>query len=60
MVATTDDNVWVTGVLVLIVPVALVLLPPAPAPVGILPACLREQLDHDPEAARVPSWASVE
>ena len=62
MLATTDDNVWVTGVVVLIVPVAvaLVLLPLALAPVGVLPACLRERLDDGPEAARVPSWASVE
>ncbi|MFE0537810.1 hypothetical protein ACFW20_27660 [Streptomyces nigra] len=62
VLATTDDNVWVTGVLVLIVPVAvaLVLLPLPLAPVGVLLACLRERLDHDPEAARVPSWASVE
>ncbi|MEV8091692.1 hypothetical protein [Streptomyces nigra] len=42
------------------VAVALVLLPLALAPAGVLLACVRERLDHDPEAARVPSWASVE
>ncbi|NEB00409.1 hypothetical protein [Streptomyces sp. SID13726] len=47
MLATTDDNVWVTGVLVLITPVAvaLVLLPLALAPMGVLLACLHERLD---------------
>ncbi|MEU6763868.1 hypothetical protein ABZ916_15260 [Streptomyces sp. NPDC046853] len=43
MLATTDDNVWVTGVLVIITPiaVALVLLPLVLAPVGVVLACLR-------------------
>ncbi|MGW4103568.1 hypothetical protein [Streptomyces sp. NPDC004976] len=47
MLATTGDNVWVTGVLVIITPVAvaLVLLPLALAPMGVLLACLRERLD---------------
>jgi hypothetical protein len=46
MLATTDDNVWVTGVLVIITPVAvaLVLLPFVLAPVGVLLACLHGQL----------------
>ncbi|MFE6163924.1 hypothetical protein ACFQ7F_33990 [Streptomyces sp. NPDC056486] len=46
MLATTDDNVWVTGVLVIITPVAvaLVLLPVVLAPVGVLLACLRARL----------------
>ncbi|MGI5347310.1 hypothetical protein ACQEU8_03850 [Streptomyces sp. CA-250714] len=50
ILATTDDNVWVTGVLVIITPVAvaLVLLPLAPAPVGVLLARLREQDDGGP------------
>jgi hypothetical protein len=49
MLAATDDNVWVTGVLVLITPVAvaLVLLPWALAPVGIVLACLRQRLAHE-------------
>ncbi|MFF1278159.1 hypothetical protein ACFVZC_33015 [Streptomyces marokkonensis] len=49
MLATTGDNVWVTGVLVIITPVAvaLVLLPLALAPMGVLLACLRERLDGD-------------
>ncbi|MEV8315039.1 hypothetical protein AB0Q95_12760 [Streptomyces sp. NPDC059900] len=43
MLATTDDNVWITGVLVIITPVAvaLVLLPVVLAPVGVVLACLR-------------------
>ncbi|MGW6054201.1 hypothetical protein [Streptomyces sp. NPDC055189] len=46
MLATTDDNVWVTGVLVIIAPlaVALVLLPVVLAPVGVVLACLRARL----------------
>lgn len=46
MLATTDDNVWVTGVLVIITPVAvaLVLLPVVLAPVGVVLACLRARL----------------
>ncbi|MFI6567217.1 hypothetical protein [Streptomyces sp. NPDC050534] len=46
---TTDDNVWVTGVLVVITPiaVALVLLPFALAPMGVLLARLHERLDGD-------------
>ncbi|MGA5515483.1 hypothetical protein [Streptomyces pseudogriseolus] len=48
MPATTDDNVRVTGVLVVITPVAvaLVLLPLALAPAGTVPACLRKRLAH--------------
>jgi hypothetical protein len=50
-----DDNVWVTGVLVLITPsaVALVLLPFALAPIGVLLACLHEHLDRDMGEARL-------
>ncbi|MFD4988180.1 hypothetical protein [Streptomyces sp. NPDC058374] len=46
MLATTDDNVWVTGVLVIITPVAvaLVLLPLVLAPMGVVLACLRARL----------------
>ncbi|RII15969.1 hypothetical protein DSC45_17140 [Streptomyces sp. YIM 130001] len=46
MLATTDDNVWVTGVLVIITPVAvaLVLLPVVLAPVGVVLARLRARL----------------
>ncbi|GGV66588.1 hypothetical protein GCM10010277_74480 [Streptomyces longisporoflavus] len=49
MLAVTDDNVWVTGVLVLVTPVAvaLVLLPLALAPAGVVLACLRERLAHE-------------
>ncbi|MCG7208228.1 hypothetical protein [Streptomyces arenae] len=62
MLATTDDNVWVTGVLVIITPVAvaLLLLPLALAPVGVLLACLRERLDDgagEVGEARAPSGA---
>ncbi|MDT6985339.1 hypothetical protein ACFSUJ_33290 [Streptomyces lusitanus] len=48
MLATTDDNVWVTGVLVTITPaaVALVLLPLALAPAGAVLACWRKRLAH--------------
>ncbi|MFF6999593.1 hypothetical protein ACFY93_32295 [Streptomyces sp. NPDC008313] len=48
MLAVTDDNVWVAGVLVLITPVAvaLVLLPLALAPAGVALACLRQRLAH--------------
>jgi hypothetical protein len=61
MLATTEDNVWVTGVLVIITPVAvaLVLLPLALAPMGVLLACLRERLDGGTGEARVPSSAPV-
>ncbi|MFF4307149.1 hypothetical protein [Streptomyces sp. NPDC001601] len=67
MLATTDDNVWVTGVLVIITPVAvavavavaLVFLPLALAPVGVLLACLRERLDGGAGEARAPSGALV-
>ncbi|MER6693772.1 hypothetical protein [Streptomyces minutiscleroticus] len=61
MLATTDDNVWVTGVLVVITPaaVALVLLPFALAPAGVLFACLRERLDGGTGQARVPVAAPV-
>jgi hypothetical protein len=61
MLATTDDNVWVTGVLVIITPVAvaLVLLPLALAPMGVLLACLRERLDGGTGEARVPSGAPI-
>ncbi|MER6089743.1 hypothetical protein [Streptomyces bluensis] len=56
MLATTDDNVWVTGVLVIITPVAvaLVLLPLALAPMGVLLACLCERLDGGKGGARQP------
>ncbi|MFG3268796.1 hypothetical protein [Streptomyces bobili] len=61
MLATTGDNVWVTGVLVIITPiaVALVQLPLALAPMGVLLACLRERLDGGTGEARVPSGASI-
>lgn len=61
MLAATGDNVWVTGVLVIITPiaVALVLLPLALAPMGVLLACLRERLDGGTGKARVPSGASI-
>ncbi|MFC4469606.1 hypothetical protein ACFPH6_34755 [Streptomyces xiangluensis] len=61
MLATTGDNVWVTGVLVIITPVAvaLVLLPFALAPMGVLLACLRERLDGGTGEARVPSSAPI-
>ncbi|MFM9500350.1 hypothetical protein ACKI1Q_43125 [Streptomyces galilaeus] len=61
MLATTGDNVWVTGVLVIITPiaVALVLLPLALAPMGVLLACLRERLDGGTGEARVPSGAPI-
>lgn len=61
MLATTEDNVWVTGVLVIITPVAvaLVLLPLALAPMGVLLACLRERLDGGTAEVRVPSGAPV-
>ncbi|WP_345496289.1 hypothetical protein [Streptomyces flavovirens] len=57
MLATTDDNVWVTGVLVVITPVAvaLVLLPLVLAPVGVVLACLRERLDDGAGRADAPS-----
>ncbi|AEN08069.1 MULTISPECIES: hypothetical protein [unclassified Streptomyces] len=57
MLATTDDNVWVTGVLVIITPVAvaLVLLPLVLAPVGVVLACLRERLDDGVGRAGAPS-----
>ncbi|MFF4053874.1 hypothetical protein ACFYZ5_45555 [Streptomyces chartreusis] len=59
MLATTGDNVWVTGVLVIITPVAgaLVLLPLALAPMGVLLACLRERLDGRAGEPRAPSGA---
>ncbi|MFF0515512.1 hypothetical protein [Streptomyces sp. NPDC004250] len=61
MLATTGDNVWVTGVLVIITPVAvaLVFLPLALVPMGILLACLRERLDGGMEEDRAPSSAPV-
>ncbi|WP_406314065.1 hypothetical protein [Streptomyces sp. NBC_00118] len=61
MLATTGGNVWVTGVLVIITPVAvaLVLLPLALAPMGVLLACLRERLDGGTGEARVPSGAPI-
>ncbi|MGI5197359.1 hypothetical protein ACQEVY_27640 [Streptomyces sp. CA-288835] len=61
MLATTEDNVWVTGVLVIITPVAvaLVLLPLALAPMGVLLACLRERLDGGTGEVRLPSGAPV-
>ncbi|MFE4685242.1 hypothetical protein ACFRNJ_31335 [Streptomyces sp. NPDC056721] len=61
MLATTGDNQWVTGVLVIITPVAvaLVLLPLALAPMGVLLACLRERLDGGAGEARVPSGAPI-
>ncbi|MGX1267177.1 hypothetical protein [Streptomyces phaeoluteigriseus] len=61
MLATTGHNVWVTGVLVIITPiaVALVLLPFALAPMGILLACLRERLEGGTGEARVPSSAPI-
>ncbi|MFZ4151611.1 hypothetical protein [Streptomyces pseudogriseolus] len=48
MPATTDDSVWVTGVLVVITPVAVaLLLPPlALAPAGTVLACLRKRPAH--------------
>lgn len=54
MLAATGDNVWVTGVLVIITPVAvaLVLLPLALAPTGVLLACLHERLDGGTAEAR--------
>jgi hypothetical protein len=60
MLATTDDNVWITGILVLITPVAvaLVLLPLALAPVGVLLACLRELL-HDGGGPRTRPPVSI-
>ncbi|MGW0778004.1 hypothetical protein ACWD01_31160 [Streptomyces sp. NPDC002835] len=61
ILATTGDNVWVTGVLVIITPVAvaLVLLPFALAPMGVLLACLRERLDGGTGEARVPSSVPI-
>ncbi|MGV9357493.1 hypothetical protein [Streptomyces misionensis] len=61
MLATTGDNVWVTGVLVIITPiaVALVLLPLVLAPMGVVLACLRERLDGRAKSARVPSGAPI-
>ncbi|WP_413760642.1 hypothetical protein [Streptomyces sp. MMBL 11-3] len=61
VLATTEDNVWVTGVFVLITPVAvaLVLLPFALAPTGVLLACLRERLDARAEGARGSSRVPV-
>lgn len=61
MLATTDDNVWITGVLVIIVPVAvaLVLLPPFLAPTGVVLACLRERLDGRTGEPRAPSGATT-
>lgn len=61
MLATTADNVWVTGVLVIITPVAvaLVLLPLVLAPMGVMLACLRERLDGSTGEARVPSGATT-
>ncbi|MEV6699318.1 hypothetical protein AB0M68_19430 [Streptomyces sp. NPDC051453] len=61
MLATTGGNVWVTGVLVIITPVAvaLVLVPLALAPMGVLLACLRERLDGGTGQTRVPSGAPI-
>lgn len=61
MLATTGDNVWVTGVLVIITPVAvaLVLLPLVLAPMGVVLACLRDRLDGSTGEARVPSGAPI-
>jgi hypothetical protein len=46
MLAATDDNVWITGILVIVTPVAvaLVLVPLALAPAGVLLACWRARL----------------
>ncbi|MFZ4189143.1 hypothetical protein [Streptomyces pseudogriseolus] len=48
MPATADDNVWITGVLVVITPVAvaLVQLPLVLAPAGTVLACLRKRPAH--------------
>ncbi len=61
MLAATGDNVWVTGVLVVITPVAvaLVLLPLVLAPAGVVLACLRERLGDSAGGARVPSGAPI-
>ncbi|MFD6278609.1 hypothetical protein ACFWFI_24030 [Streptomyces sp. NPDC060209] len=61
MLATTGDNVWVTGVLVIITPVAvaLVLLPWVLAPMGVVLACLRERLDGSMRETRVPSGVTT-
>ncbi|MFE4449257.1 hypothetical protein [Streptomyces sp. NPDC056796] len=61
MLATTGDNVWVTGVLVIITPVAvaLVLLPSVLAPMGVLLACLRERLDAGGRGARTRSGSTT-
>ncbi|WP_422130598.1 hypothetical protein [Streptomyces misionensis] len=59
MLATTGDNVWVTGVLVIITPiaVALVLLPLVLAPTGVMLACLHQRLNGSTGRTRVPSGA---
>lgn len=61
MLAATGDNVWVTGVLVVITPVAvaLVLLPLVLAPAGVVLASLHERLDGGAGRARVPSGAPL-
>ncbi|MGW4443956.1 hypothetical protein [Streptomyces sp. NPDC004682] len=61
MLAVTGGNVWVTGVLVLITPVAvaLVAVPFVLAPVGVLLGCLRERLDGGVGGVRVLSGVSV-
>ncbi|WP_440555975.1 hypothetical protein ACSP97_36140 [Streptomyces sp. SCPE 10] len=59
MLATTGNNVWVTGVLVIITPiaVALVLLPLVLAPTGVVLACLHQRLNGSTGRTRVPSGA---
>ncbi|WP_257585864.1 hypothetical protein [Streptomyces sp. NEAU-sy36] len=61
MLATTGNNVWVTGVLVVITPiaVALVLLPLVLAPTGVVLACLRERLDGRAGRALVSPGAPI-